>query len=196
MLTRQEIIKNGRIIIAFIALFWVIFLLRAAQVQILQSKRFKDYADSQQHSTIPLAARRGSIYDCRGRLLAYDIEAKSYTVNPKYMKEPSKAATKIAEITGQPKSYWMQQFAKRPGFLMVARRVSQEMAFKFDNSGIETLRARSETQRTYPYGLLASEVIGRTDVDNKGVSGLESYYEKYLAGKDGQSIYLRDAYGR
>ncbi|HBC46610.1 MAG TPA: hypothetical protein DCZ43_06150 [candidate division Zixibacteria bacterium] len=196
MLTRQEIIKNGRIIIAFIALFWVIFLLRAAQVQILQSKRFKDYADSQQHSTIPLAARRGSIYDCKGRLLAYDIEAKSYTVNPKYMKEPNKAATKIAEITGQPKSYWMQQFAKRPGFLMVARRVSQEMAFKFDNSGIETLRARSETQRTYPYGLLASEVIGRTDVDNKGVSGLESYYEKYLAGKDGQSIYLRDAYGR
>jgi cell division protein FtsI (penicillin-binding protein 3) len=195
MLTRQEIVKNGRIIIFLIALLWVIFVLRAVQIQIIQSKRFKDYADSQQHSTMPLAARRGSIFDCKGRLLAYDIEAKSYTVNPKYMKKPSEAAAKIAEITGQPKSFWMEQFAKRPGFLMVARRVSQEMAYKFDNSGIETLRARSETQRTYPYGLLASEVIGRTDIDNKGVSGLESYYDKYLAGKDGESIYLRDAYG-
>ena len=195
MLTRQEIAKNGRIIIAIIALFWVIFVLRAVQVQLVQSKMFQDYADSQQRSTNPLAARRGSIYDRNGQLLAYDIEAKSYTVNPKYMKRPSDAAAKIAEITGQPKSFWMQQFAKRPGFLMVARRVSQEMAYKFDNSAIETLKARSETQRVYPYGLLASEIIGRTDVDNKGVSGLELYYDKYLTGADGQSIYLRDAYG-
>jgi cell division protein FtsI (penicillin-binding protein 3) len=196
MLTRQEIVKNGRFIIAIIALFWIVFILRAAQLQIFQTQKFSDYADSQQKATIPLAARRGSIYDCKGRLLAYDIEAKSYTVNPKYMKKPSEAAAKIAEITGKPKSYWMQQFAKRPGFLLVERRVSQDMAYKFDNSGIETLRARPETQRVYPYGYLASEIIGRTDIDNKGVSGLESYYNKFLAGVDGQSIYLKDAYGR
>jgi cell division protein FtsI (penicillin-binding protein 3) len=196
MMNRQMVTKRGRLIIIVVFFFWVIFGFRAAQIQILDHKIFLDYADSQQKATMPLSAKRGSIYDCNGRLIAYDIEASSYTVNPKYMKRPSDAAAKIASITGQPKSYWMQQFAKRPGFLMVARRVPQDQKYQFDNSGIETLRERSETLRYYPYDKLAAEVIGRTDVDNIGVSGLEMYYDKYLRGTDGQSIYLRDAYGK
>jgi len=196
MISKQSINKNGQIVFGVVAFFWVIFFLRAIQVQIVQSKQFENYADSQQKSTMQLAARRGTIYDCKGRPLACDIEAKSYSVNPKYMKKPSEAAANLAAITGQSKAYWMQQFAKRPGYLKVGSRVSQEMAYKFDNSGIETLAARSETRRIYPYGLLASEVIGRTDTDNKGVSGLELQYNSALAGKDGQSIYLKDAYGR
>ena len=196
MINRQTITKRGRLIIIIVLFFWVIFGFRAAQIQILDHKKFLDYAESQQKSTMPLSARRGSIYDCKGQLIAYDIEASSYTVNPKYMKHPSDAAAKIASITGQPKAYWMQQFAKYPGFLMVARRVSQEEKYQFDNSGIETLRERAETMRYYPHDKLASEVIGRTDIDNIGVSGLEKQYDKYLRGVDGQSIYLRDAYGK
>ncbi len=196
MITRQTIARNGRIIISVIAFFWAGFIARAVQIQIVDSRRFKDYADSQQRSTMPLAARRGSIYDCKGRLLAGDIAAKSYSVNPKYMDHPKEAAAKLAEITGKSKSYWLQKFAKRPGFLIIARQVSQEMAYKLDNSGIETLKARDATKRIYPYGSLASEVIGRTDIDNNGVSGLESYYDDVLSGTDGQSIYLRDAYGK
>jgi cell division protein FtsI (penicillin-binding protein 3) len=196
VLTRQSINRNGKVLIAVIALFWVIFIGRAVHIQIIHSAEFRDYADSQHRSTMPLAARRGAIFDCKGHPLAYDIEAKSYAVNPKYMKRPSDAASKLARITGKSKAYWMTQFAKRPGFLMVARRVSQEMAYDFDDSGIETLKSRSESMRIYPYGELAIEVIGRTDADNRGISGLESYYDSLLAGIDGQSIYLRDAYGR
>jgi cell division protein FtsI (penicillin-binding protein 3) len=196
MITRQAIAKNGRIIIFVIAIFWLLFVARAVQIQIVDSQRFKDYADSQQRSTMPLAARRGSIYDCRGHLLAGDIGAKSYFVDPRHIEHREEAAARLAAIAGQSKSYWLRQFDRRRGFLWVARRVSQELAFKLDNSGIETLKSRDETRRIYPYGLLASEVIGRTDIDNKGVSGLENYYDDTLAGKDGQSIYLRDAYGR
>ncbi len=142
MITRQTVNKNGKFVILAVAFFWVIFLARAAQVQLLDGKKFRDYADSQHKSTMPLAARRGTIYDCKGRPLAYDIEAMSYSVNPKYMKKPSEAAEKLARITGKPKSYWNQQFAKRPGFLMVARRVSQEMAYR-----VRQLRYRDPAAR-------------------------------------------------
>jgi cell division protein FtsI (penicillin-binding protein 3) len=196
MITRQSINRNGKFIIFFIALFWLLFIARAVQIQIVQSRRFREYADTQQKSTMPLAARRGAIYDCKGRPLAYDIEAKSYSVNPKYMKNQGAAAVRLAAITGKPKDFWLSQFKKRPGFLIAARRVPKEIALRFDNSGIETLSSRSETQRIYPYGNLASEVIGRTDADNKGISGLEKYYDDFLSGEDGQSIYLRDAYGK
>jgi cell division protein FtsI (penicillin-binding protein 3) len=196
MITRQSINKSGIFIISIIALFWLVFVARAVHVQIINGNKFREYADSQQKSTMPLAARRGAIFDCNGHPLAYDIEAKSYTVNPKYMKDQGAAAAKLARITGKTRAHWLEQFAKRPGFLMVARRVPQELAFQLDNSNIETLHSRSETKRIYPYGNLAAEIIGRTDADNKGISGLESYYDDFLSGADGQSIYLRDAYGK
>jgi cell division protein FtsI (penicillin-binding protein 3) len=196
MISRQSINKSGRIIIAFIALFWLIFVARAVQVQIVDGAKFREYADRQHKDAMPLAARRGSIFDRKGRPLAQDIEAKSYSVGAKHMKDKNAAAAALSKITGKNKSYWLEQFKKRPGFLMVARRVSQEMAYQFDNSGIETLRAISETQRIYPRGNLAAEVIGRTDVDNNGISGLESFYDKLLAGTNGRSIFLRDAYGK
>jgi cell division protein FtsI (penicillin-binding protein 3) len=196
MITRQAINNNGRFIILFIAAFWLLFVARAVQVQIIDGKKFREYADHQQNDTMPLAARRGTIYDCKGRPLAYDVEVKSYSVSPRHMSNQDSAAIKLSAITGKSKSYWLQQFKKRPGYLMVERRVSQEMAYKFDKSEISTLHARSETQRIYPYGDLAIEVVGRTDVDNKGIFGLEKYYDNILAGIDGQSIYLRDAYGR
>jgi cell division protein FtsI (penicillin-binding protein 3) len=196
MITRQSINKNGKFVIFFIALFWMVFVARAVQIQIIESHKYNEYAEKQHRSDMVLAARRGSIIDCRGRTLACDIEAKSYTVNPRYMKNKDMAAAKLANIVGNTKAYWLGQFARRPGYLMVARRVSQEMAYRLDNSGIETLKVRPETRRIYPYGELASEVIGRTDADNKGISGLEAYYDDALAGVDGQSIYLQDAYGK
>jgi cell division protein FtsI (penicillin-binding protein 3) len=196
MINKHSINKNGQIVIAVVAFFWVIFFLRAVQVQIIQSKKFKDYATSQQQSAMQLAARRGTIYDCKGRPMACDVEAKTYMVSPRFMKRPSDAAAKLAQITGQSKSYWMQQFNSRPKYLVVGNRVTQEVAHQFDVSGIETLYSRSETRRIYPYGQLASEIVGRTDTENKGVSGLELQYDDILSGTNGQSIYLKDAYGK
>ncbi len=196
MIARDNVNKNGRVIIFVIGLFWVIFVLRAVQVQIVEAKKYSDYADSQHKTTMPLAARRGTIYDRNGQILAYDVEAKSYALSPRHISNKPAAAAKLAQITDSTAAFWMQQFAKRPRYLLVDRQVSPQRAFEYDNSGIETLKARAETKRNYTYNSLAFEIIGRTDPDKKGISGLESYYDSLLAGKDGQSIYLCDAYGR
>jgi cell division protein FtsI (penicillin-binding protein 3) len=187
--------RRGRLIRAVFIIIAIIFVARAVEIQIIKHNVFKEYADSQQKSSMLLKSKRGSILDCRGRLLAYDMEVKSYSVNPRYMKNPGEEASKLSRITGRSKSYWTKQFKEHPGFLYIARRVSQKKQPKYDNAGIQTLKSRLETVRIYPYKDLASEVIGRTDTDNCGVSGLEIYYDDILAGNDGQSIYLRDAYG-
>jgi len=187
--------RRGKLIRAVFIIIGIVFLARSVEIQILKHSTFKEYADSQQKSSMPLKSKRGSIYDCRGRLLAYDKEVKSYSVNPKYMKNPGDEALKLSRITGKSKSYWIRQFKKYPGFLYVARRVSLKDQAKYENAQIQTLKSRVETVRIYPYKDLASEVIGRTDTDNCGVSGLEKYYEDILAGSDGRSIFLRDAYG-
>jgi cell division protein FtsI/penicillin-binding protein 2 len=187
--------RRGRVIKILFMVMGIVFFARVLEVQVIKHKKFRNYADSQQKSSMVLKSKRGSIYDCRGRLLAYDMEVESYSVNPKYIKNTQSAASKLSKITRKSKSYWIRQFKKRPGFLYVARKVSQKNQRKFEDAGIETLKSRIETVRVYPYGDLASAVIGRTDTDNNGISGLEEYYNEILAGSDGRSIYLRDAYG-
>jgi cell division protein FtsI (penicillin-binding protein 3) len=187
--------RRGKFLRAVFVVIGIVFLARTVEVQILKHGTFKEYADSQQKSSMILKSKRGSIYDSRGRLLAYDMEVKSYSVNPRHMKSSVAEAAKLAKITGKSKSYWIRKFKESPGFLYVARRVSQKNQQKFDKAGIETLKSRIETVRIYPYKNLASEVVGRTDIDSRGLSGLEKYYDNILSGRDGKSIYLRDAYG-
>lgn len=188
--------KRGRVIVVFLVLAGLIFVARAVQIQIIQHGKFAKYARSQQQSAMPLKAKRGAIYDCEGRALAYDMEARSYTVNPGYMKSPDRAASKLARLTGKSASYWKKEFRQHPGFLVVADRVPQEKESSFEESGIETLRSRTETVRLYPYGELADEILGRMGIDDVGLSGLEKQYDGILSGADGSSIYLRDARGK
>jgi cell division protein FtsI (penicillin-binding protein 3) len=196
MVKLRTIRNRGRGIVFLLAFIGAVFIARAVHIQIIEHQKYAAYADSQQQSAMPLKAKRGAIYDCEGRALAYDIEAKTYTINPGYMNAPLEAAGKLAKLTGKSVSHWKQQFKKHPGYLVVASRVSPKKESEFENAGLETLRFRIESMRIYPYGDLASEVIGRTDTDNIGVSGLEMYYEDILSGIDGSSIYLRDARGR
>ncbi len=195
MTDRFLIARRGKLLFILLGVIGIIFVLRAAEIQILRHSQFRAYADSQQQSSMPLKARRGTIYDREGRKIAYDVEVKSYSVNPRYMKDKRGAARELSRITGKTQNYWLEQFRKYPGFLYAARRVSKNMESRFEKSCIETLKPRLETLRMYTYDELAAEVIGRTDIDNKGVSGLEKYYEKILYGVDGQSIFLRDARG-
>lgn len=191
-----NIVKGrGKILRAIFLIIGIVFTARAVEIQIIKHSKFRDYADSQQKSSMELKSKRGSIYDCRGRLLAYDMETKSYSVNPRHMKNSAAEAARLAKITRRSKSYWIRKFKENPGFLYIARRVAQKDQPKFEKAGIQTLKSRVETIRIYPYKNLALEVIGRTDIDNRGVSGLEKYYDEVLSGQDGRSIYLRDAYG-
>jgi cell division protein FtsI (penicillin-binding protein 3) len=191
----RTIRKRGKLIAILIFLTGMVFVARAVQVQIIQHNRYAAYADSQQKSAIPLKAKRGSIYDSQGKILAYDLESSTYTVSPGYMSDKSRAARKLAKLTGKSSSRWLKEFEKHPGYLVVASKVSRGREAEFESAAIETLRRRVETVRIYPYDGLGAEVIGRTDIDGVGVSGLEKYYDDLLSGEDGRSVYLRDAQG-
>lgn len=195
MIDIRRIRRKGKMIFAFLMVVGAVFFTRAAQIQILQHRKFAAYADSQHRSAMPLKAKRGSIYDCQGKVIAYDVDVKTYTVSPRYINNKRTAAIRLSRLTGKSSNYWIGEFRKHPGFLVVASRVPRSRESDFENAGIETLRSRPETARIYPYNGLAEEVIGRTDPDNIGVSGLEKYYNGILSGSDGSSVFLRDARG-
>ncbi len=196
ILNRDTVMNRGKALILILALMGIIFTLRAGQIQIIDQEKFASYALSQQQSTMPLKAKRGSIFDRNGKLLAYDVESKTYALNPANITDQNDAAIKLSHITSEKAQYWKEQFQKHPGYLVVARKVLMEQQSLYENSGIPTLKGRTESTRIYPFGDLATEVIGKTGVDNYGLSGLEKFYDSQLSGIDGKSIYLRDARGR
>ena len=77
----KTVLKRGRLIKVILIIMGAVFFARALEIQIIRHRAFSDYADSQQKSSMLLKSKRGAIHDCRGRLLAYDMEARSYSVN-------------------------------------------------------------------------------------------------------------------
>jgi cell division protein FtsI (penicillin-binding protein 3) len=174
-------------------LAFVVFMVRLVWLQIIDHGKFIAAANGQQNTMIDIQAKRGIIYDRNMRVLAQDIESYSYYVIPENIKEPKATARTLARLTGQ--SDWLTKFKKHPRFLFVARKTSSELSDKLHNAGIETLHRFIEPKRVYPAGQLALPILGKVDIDNKGLSGLELQFDKYISGKNGKNILKRDGLG-
>src|SRR3972149_12108016 len=99
MSSLSAVCKRGRLVTLFLAAAGLVFAGRAIQIQIIQHHQYDAYARSQQQSAMPLKAMRGTIYDREGRVLAYDMEAATYTVSPRHMKDRQDSARKLAKLT-------------------------------------------------------------------------------------------------
>ena len=179
--------------IVFVAI-WAIFLGRLGWLQLIDHRRFLDAAIGQQSLNIEIQAKRGTIYDRQGRILAEDIDSYSYYVVPNKIQDKAQAIRIIDDIAGNKK--WAQKFANHSKFLWVARKTDANLQYRLQASGLETLNRVIEPKRTYPAGFLALALLGRVDVDNIGLSGIEKYYDEILSGQNGKAILLRDARGR
>ena len=177
----------------FIAVF-VIFTARLVWLQVIDRAQFVEAANNQQNLIISLQAKRGTIYDRNNRVLAQDIDAYSYYVVPENIKNRRSAAGELSRITGE--SNWYTKFKHHPKFLWVARKTSKSLESRFEKSNIQTLNRVIEPKRIYPSGDLALPVLGRVDIDNNGLSGLELEYNDYLSGKNGKAELKRNGLGQ
>jgi cell division protein FtsI (penicillin-binding protein 3) len=179
--------------IAF-ACLWIIFIGRLIWLQVVDRPQFLEAALSQQNLIIDIEAKRGAIYDINNRVLAEDIDSYSYYIVPEKIRDKAGVARTLAKITEI--KNWSDKFAKHPRFLWVARKTSSELQRRLDSLPIETLGRVVEPKRTYPSGDMALALIGRVDIDNKALSGIEIRYDDLLAGKKGKAVLMRDAKGR
>lgn len=177
----------------FIAVF-LIFTGRLVWLQVIDRSKFLAAANNQQNLVIALQAKRGTIYDRNNRVLAEDIDSYSYYVVPENISDKNSAARELTRLTGQ--AYWLRKFKSHPKFLWVARKTTKNLEFKLEKSGIQTLNRVIEPRRVYPSGDLALPLLGRVDIDNNGLSGLELEYNNYLSGKNGKAELKRNGLGQ
>lgn len=142
-----------------------------------------------------VTARRGSIVDRNGDVLCQSTTAYIVSVNPQLVDEPEKTAGVLAPVIGADAETMASRMEnKGQAMVILKRQVSREQVDKIREMRTGSaemqrlLRGISfdeDTRRFYPRGVFLSQVLGLTNVDSLGQSGLESWYEGLLRGKEG-----------
>lgn len=165
-------------------------------VQIRDRDRLVAYADRQLRRTLRVRAKRGDILDGRGRPLAVSMDAPSLFANPRAIKNPSALSRKLADILGVSRRKLRKKLSKSGSYVWLRRKLSPEQKRRVTDLGESGLGFVTESRRFYPKREMAAALLGFVGVDDNGLSGIESAFEKEMKGHFGRIRIQRDARGR
>ncbi len=170
------------------------------KIQVIDRDYYKKKALAQHESKVPLVASRGNIYDRNGVLLATTIESFSFAADPTQIKSPKdidSIAAVINKHTGIDKQSIINKIKQTKGsFVWLLRGINPEIAYQLSKYKINGFIVKSEPRRNYLFSSVGSQIIGCTDIDNHGLTGIELSLDSILQGKNGYIIMNKDAAGR
>lgn len=178
------------LLLGFTALLARLFL-----VQVIRSDTYKKLARKQYEFIVEMKPERGIIYDRSMNPLAITIRSTSYAADPKMVKNNEALIRTLCAVSGDSLEYWKAKLnQQKSSFVWLLRNGY------YDTKALDTLKDPGvirikEPRRTYLFGEAGSQVIGCTNVDNKGLSGIELAFDSILRGTKGQKILLRDGRG-
>ena len=165
---------------------------RLVLLQVIDAGRLSSEAESRRTNVITLTARRGTIYDRNGKVLAMSVDCETVYANPKAVENASAVASVLADNLGGEAADYMDDLTADTTFRYIQRKVDQDVADKIqsdltdkDLTGVYFL---ADSKRVYPYGNTGAQILGFVGTEGKGLSGLEYYYDDLLTGEDGQMI--------
>jgi cell division protein FtsI (penicillin-binding protein 3) len=124
---------------------------------------------------------RANIVDRNGALLATNLETASLHANPRKLMDARDAATRLARaLPGLDRKKAFARLTSDREFVWIKRHLTPRQKHAVNRLGIPSLDFRNEERRVYPSGSLAAHVLGFTDVDNKGLAGVERYFDQRL----------------
>jgi cell division protein FtsI (penicillin-binding protein 3) len=154
-------------------------------------------ATSQQVTSTKLPAERGSIVDRKGNPLAVSEPAADISATPYLVKDPIKAAEKLAAALGQTPEALTQKLARKDtGFVYLARDIPADRAAKVQKLNLTGIDVNPGHLRFYPRENLAAQLLGSVGTDGHGLSGIEYSRDELLTGRDGERRLVKDALGQ
>jgi cell division protein FtsI (penicillin-binding protein 3) len=169
---------------------------RLIQVQVVKASGFSKLGAEQRVRRVMLPAKRGTIFDRNGNVLAMSIDARALYANPAFVNDPQATADAISPILAIAPGILRDRLSRKTGFVYLARKVDLDAAERVLALGLPGIGAVEEAKRVYPQGTLAGQLIGAVGTDNQGLAGVESGFEKFLGGVAGEEIVEQDPHGR
>ncbi|MRH78666.1 penicillin-binding protein 2 [Spiribacter sp. C176] len=188
------------LVIVGLMLLPLVLLGRAVTLQLYEGAFLQGQGDQRHLRVETLVANRGVIYDRNGESLAISAPVQSIWANPQVLLDENADASisAVAELVGLDARVLEQTLTSRANreFVYIRRHISPELAEQVVALEIPGVHLQREYRRFYPAGEVTGHVLGFTDVDDKGQSGVEYAYNDWLSGVAGAKRVLRDRYGR
>ena len=184
---------------------WVVFLCcvlmitglagRLVYLMCFRSDYYYEKAKDLHERERDIKAARGKILDARGKVLASNRTVCTISVIHSQIKEPEKVISLLAQKLEMPKDQIRKRVEKVSSIERIRTNVEKEVGDAIREEGLSGVKVDEDYKRYYPYGSLASKVLGFTGGDNQGIIGLEVKYEEILKGKQGKILTTADARG-
>ena len=176
----------------------LIFIVLAAQmsyIMVFCSEYYLARADDLHERERSIKASRGRILDANGVVLASNKTVCTISVIHSQIKEPEKVIKILCDELELTDEQVRKRVEKVTSIERIKTNVDKETGDRIRNYALDGVKVDEDYKRYYPYGSLASKVIGFTGSDNQGIVGLEVKYDSWLSGDNGKILTLTDARG-
>lgn len=164
-------------------------------LMIARSDHYSKMADELHKRERIIKAARGEIVDRNGTVIAANRTVCTVSVIHNQVTEPEKVIRELVRILELPETEVRKKVEKWSSREIIRTNVEKSVGDEIMNLGLSGVKVDEDYKRYYPYGSLASKVLGFTGADNQGIIGLEVMYERYLKGRDGLILTISDAKG-
>ena len=164
-----------------------LFLVRLVYLQVIVAPSYAAQAEQARTVGFDIEPRRGTIYDRNGTVLAVSVDATTIYANPSEVEDlPGTAAALAGVLGGEAADYQNALSAGTSTFAFIQRKADTAVADQVRALDLKGIYFIADTKRTYPNGRVGAQIVGLTDIDGNGLSGLEKYYDDILSGEPGR----------
>ena len=160
-----------------------------------QADYYTQKADDLHERERDIKAVRGKILDARGNVLADNRTVCTISVIHSQIKEPEKVIRVLTEQLSMDEEMIRKKVEKVSSIERIKTNVDKTIGDAIREYALNGVKVDEDYRRYYPYGSLASKVLGFTGGDNQGIIGLEVKYDEILAGQPGKILTVTDARG-
>lgn len=196
MIKSKTFMKRKLMLVFMVFFLLLVFLIgRLVYLTILQSDFYQNEALKLHQRERAIKAPRGIIYDRNGMVIASNKPVCTISVIHSQMTQKEKVIEVLTKELGLEEAEVRKKVEKVSSREKIKSNVEKEVADRIREYELNGVMVDEDYKRDYPYGNLASKVIGFTGADNQGIIGLEVFYDSYLSGTDGTINTLTDAKG-
>lgn len=194
---RNKTYNKKKMLVVFLSALLMIFFLiaRLVYLMIFDAAYYQQKAKTLHEREREIKAARGEIIDRNGKVLATNKAVCTISVIHSQITDPDRVIQVLADELGIEKEMIRKRVEKVSSREKIKTNVEKETGDRIRAYELDGVKVDEDFKRYYPYGNLASKVLGFTGGDNQGIIGLEVKYENYLKGVDGMILTTTDARG-
>lgn len=187
--------RKYRFLFGCLTLLFCVLACRLFYLMVISSEELSERARDVEQRERSIKAARGIIYDRNGVVLADNQPVCTISVIYSQVTEPEKVIKLLSEKLSMDEEEIRRKVEKVSSREKIKSNVPKETADEIREANLSGVKVDEDYRRYYPYGNLASKVLGFTGSDNQGILGLESRYDSVLKGSDGTILTLTDFQG-